>query len=81
MPGSSGKEHAHYPPCSRQELIIAYGPDPWTTESKAKSWKETASSEKAAVLNPTDAFSHQPQNHPQGLWLTPAQMNRWAQLP
>lgn len=39
-------------------------PDPWTPESRAKSWKGTASSEKATVLNPTDAFSHQPQNHP-----------------
>lgn len=27
-------------------------------------WKGTASSEKATALNPTDAFSHQPQNHP-----------------
>lgn len=44
--------------------ISTSGPDLWTPESRAKLWKGTASSEKATVLNPTDAFSHQPQNQP-----------------
>lgn len=44
--------------------IAAPGPDHWTPESRAESQKGTASSEKATALNPADAFSQQPQNHP-----------------